>query len=338
MRKVTRADVKALELKAPGACRADAADLYGPVKKGVILGAFNEQEREAIWEKLLQATRDQLFPSLFSFFEDLNYLQQVADCMKRLIKWPPEGTISEAMYDIWINKRAEEANQCVIQESESTFTLRTVSRRDQFDLLRRQAWLAAMRDYQWMPPKPKKKNLLANPAQKDADDEVLCRFATSIHEIGFRSDEISNLMGLYADREIAQKALLRARKPDRYHYPEAVFEANVKTMMRLFSTAQRATAEQANAALEVDISDEPPERCGKPLTHDQERDRLSLFLDKLHNTDEEVFDEMSSFFIRRSVYFAYFGRLSGDTAMSTTSAQPPDPGAAQEEVERDRII
>jgi hypothetical protein len=195
-----------------------------------------------------------------------------------------------------------------------------------------------MRDYQWMPPKPKKKNLLANPAQKDADDEVLCRFATSIHEIGFRSDEISNLMGLYADREIAQKALLRARKPDRYHYPEAVFEANVKTMMRLFSTAQRATAEQANAALEVDISDEPPERCGKPLTHDQERDRLSLFLDKLHNTDEEVFDEMSSFFIRRSVYFAYFGRLSGDTAMSTTSAQPPDPGAAQEEVERDRII
>lgn len=48
MRKVTRADVKALELKAPRACRADAADLYGLVKKGVILRAFNKQEREAI--------------------------------------------------------------------------------------------------------------------------------------------------------------------------------------------------------------------------------------------------------------------------------------------------
>jgi hypothetical protein len=45
--------MKALKLKAPGACRADAIDLYGLVKKGVILGAFNKQEREAIWEKLL---------------------------------------------------------------------------------------------------------------------------------------------------------------------------------------------------------------------------------------------------------------------------------------------
>jgi len=42
MRKVTRANIKALKLKALKACRADAADLYGLVKKGVIFGAFNK--------------------------------------------------------------------------------------------------------------------------------------------------------------------------------------------------------------------------------------------------------------------------------------------------------
>ena len=42
---------------------------------------------------------------------------------------------------------------------------------------------------------------------------------------------------------------------------------------------------------------------------------------------------MSSFFIRRSVYFIYFGRLSSDTAMSTTRVYAPDLRVAQERVE-----
>jgi hypothetical protein len=42
---------------------------------------------------------------------------------------------------------------------------------------------------------------------------------------------------------------------------------------------------------------------------------------------------MSSFFIRRSIYFVYFSRLSSDTAMSITRAHALDPRVAQERVE-----
>jgi hypothetical protein len=75
MQKVDRATVKALELTAPGACRADFQALYGKVRSGQILGAFSERDREDIWTRVLSATVDRLVPSLFSFFEDLNYLK-----------------------------------------------------------------------------------------------------------------------------------------------------------------------------------------------------------------------------------------------------------------------
>src|SRR5438045_8324504 len=92
MKKVDRATVKALELTAPGACRADAEVLYGKLRTGQIFGAFDEQEREAIWIEVLRVSTDYLIPSLYSFFEDLNYLKGIADCVKRLIT--PKQTVS----------------------------------------------------------------------------------------------------------------------------------------------------------------------------------------------------------------------------------------------------
>jgi len=48
MQKVDRPIVKALELTAPGACRADFQDLYSKLRDGQIFGAFDKQEREDI--------------------------------------------------------------------------------------------------------------------------------------------------------------------------------------------------------------------------------------------------------------------------------------------------
>jgi hypothetical protein len=48
MQKVDQANVKALELTAPGACRADARSLYGKLQSGQILGAFSQHERDYV--------------------------------------------------------------------------------------------------------------------------------------------------------------------------------------------------------------------------------------------------------------------------------------------------
>jgi hypothetical protein len=315
MQKVDRATVKALELTAPGACRADFQALYGKVRSGQILGAFSERDREDIWSRVLSATVDRLVPSLFSFFEDLNYLKNVADGVKRLFPLSPDGTVSSVMEDAYSDAN-HRADQCVIQESESSCVARPGSLADRVDLGRRQIWMFAMRDYPQMPAVPKRKKLLTKSITGKADEIVLCEFATLAYRLGYKSEPINSLILRSADREIARSALLKARKPDRYKYNEAMFEDYVGQIAMLFSEARPITVGQASAAVEIDCSDGPPKRSGIPYALDHERDRLSLFLDKLHNTGEEQCDEMSSFFIRRSVYFAFFGKPSRPTPRS----------------------
>jgi hypothetical protein len=315
MQKVDRATVKAFELTAPGACRADFQALYGKVRSGQILGAFSERDREDIWSRVLSATVDRLVPSLFSFFEDLNYLKNVADGVKRLFPLSPRGTVSSAIEDAFSDAN-HRAGQCVVQESESSCVFRPGSLADRVDLGRRQIWMFAMRDYPQMPAEPKKKNLLTKPASEKADEIVLCEFAALASRLGYESERIRSLAQRSPDREIARSALLKARKPARYKYSEAAFEDYVEQIVNLFSAAQPVTVEQARAAVEIDYSDILPKRCGIPRTQDHERDKLSLFVDRLHNTDEEQCDEMSSFFIRRSVYFAFFGKPSRPTPRS----------------------
>jgi hypothetical protein len=337
MKRVDRATVKAIELTAPGACRADAEVLYGKLRSGRIFGAFDEQEREAIWIEVLRVSTDCLIPSLYSFFEDLNYLNRVADCVNRLIELSPGQTLSSALVDRAFKDVNQRADQCVIQVSDSSFIFRTGSRADRVYFGIQQIWICAMRDFNQVPAEPKRKNLLANPARKEADENVLYEFATLAYRLGFESDQIYSLTRRSPDREIARNALLKARKPDRYQYDEAVFEDCVEQIVRMFSKAQPVTREQARAAAEADASNRPPKRCGMPQIQDHERDRLTLFLDKLHNISEEQCDEMSSFFIRRSVYFAYFGRPSRTgVGGSTTNSQPrnPEDGLAREEQER----
>ncbi|TAQ83758.1 hypothetical protein B7494_g7918 [Chlorociboria aeruginascens] len=242
MQKVDRATVKALELTAPGACKADFHALYGKLRSGQIFGAFDEQDREDIWSRLLSASVDSLIPSLFSFFEDLNYLK----------------------------KRRR----------------------------RRETIVPAM------PAVPKRKKRSTKPISGKADEIVLCEFATLAYRLGYKSEPIRSLIQRSADREIARSALLKARKPDRYKYNEAI--------------------------------------SGIPYALDHERDRLSLFLDKLHNTGEEQCDKMSSFFIRRSVYFAFFGKPSRPTPRSpeevsllnTPISAHPEDNQVREEQER----
>jgi hypothetical protein len=310
MQRVDRATVKALELTAPGACRADFQALYGKVRSGQILGAFSERDREDIWSRVLSATVDRLVPSLFSYFEDFNYLKNVADGVKRLFPLSPRGTVSSAIEDAFSDaNHRHRAGQCVVQESESSCVFRSGSLADRLDLGQGQIWMFAMRNYPQMPAVPKrKKKLSTKPITGKADEIVLREFATFAYRLGYESEPIHSLIQRSADREIARSALLKARKPGRYKYDEAMFEAYVGQIASLFSEAQPITVEQASAAIEMDCSNGPPKRSGIPYALDHERDRLSLFLDKLHNTDEEQCDEMSSFFIRRSVYFAFFGK------------------------------
>jgi hypothetical protein len=288
--KLNEADVKALELTAPGACKADKERLYGQLRGGNIFGAFNEQEREAIWEIVLVISSDRLIPSFYSYFEDINYFQGPVKCIKPLLD--SRDSVSAALLRAFKDENRS-VGQYVVQESESRFVVRPGDLAEDFAL--RQIWMIAMRysgaKLDWQPSKA-----------------TLCAIATHAYHLGFQSAPILNLMQGSPDRQIARKTLLEARRPDRFQYDAAAFEDYIDQIVRFFSTAEALTEEETRNIYEVDNDGRPPKRCGVPNLRDHDRDKLSLFLDTLHDTNEKQYPEMTSFFVRRSVYFAFWGK------------------------------
>ncbi|KAK5188863.1 hypothetical protein LTR96_010867 [Exophiala xenobiotica] len=322
IRKVDQATVKALELTAPGACTRDAETLYGQFKSGRIFGAFSEPERESIWKEVLSCSRDRLIPSLFTLFEDLKYLQDLADSVKHLLHLSPRDTVFSAFENSFSDAR-QVADQYVIQMTESTFAAAPGSSTDRIHLGIRQIWIAAMRDYLEMPAGPKKADSLAKPGREKANEVVLYRFASLASRLGFNTKEIRRLTQRSPEREIARDALLKARKPDQYRYDKATFEGYVEQMLKMFDSARPVIDEPPGIALVANDSDKPVKRCGIPRKQEHNQAKWQLFLRYLHEDSVESNQEMTSFFVRRSVYFAFFGKPTSISANVSTMHEVP---------------
>jgi len=320
MQKVDQATVKALESKAPRFSRLDAQAVQGPLLSGRIFSAFSQQDREAVWCRLCSI--DGLIPSLFTFFEDIKYLQATADCVKQLIKLSPRDTVFTALDNCFSNA-SQTSDQCIIQEADSTFAVRPGTSGDYFDLYYRQIWLGAMRKYPKVPVKRKKKkrDLLAKVGGGEADETVLCEIAALAYRLGFESDEICALKQRSPDREIARSALLKARKPDRYEYDDTLFESYISQIVEVFSTATPSRSEQLTPVLVSDDPDASGNRCGFPDEQAQEEDSKLLFIGNLHDASEEQGEAITSFFVRRSVYFAFFGKSTNLLTNVRSTAQ-----------------
>jgi hypothetical protein len=303
MLKVSRADVKALELKAPGACRSDRLSLHGQLRDGKIFGAFTEREREAIWTDILSETTDCLIPSLSSFFADVHYLKGPADCVKALVELWPDETVSSALERIFSDAN-QETDRCIIQQSESNFISIPGNKSDRLELGVLQIWISAMRDYLEMPPDNDDDTLVAKP-RSQPHERIAYGFASLAYRLGFESEEIRNQIQRSPDEEIARKALLKARDPTRYKYDDTAFANFVEQMVRFFSTAEKREDE---TMMDFECYPKTLKRKGIPQTGIYKADKSSLFLEKLHSIREDQSDEVTSFFVRRSVYFAFFGK------------------------------
>lgn len=303
MKKLTNADVEALHLTAPGACQADAQALYGRIQAGELLGAFNGHEQDAIWEKICSATTDRLVPSLFSFFEDLKYLKGPTDCMKRLVRPKRGETIFSALESAFLDSTLP-AGRCPVQVSRTTLQFVRVNAEDRLDLLYRQLWLMAFREYRDMPNEGKKK--LAGPRAGTADEAVLFEFASLAGKFGFQTEEIQNIVQRDPDRAMICRFLTTVRKPDQYKYEN--LEDSITQVIGVVHGAQPLQESDDTMDLEVEEHEKHPKRCGVPNDDDQLRDKSLMFLNRLHGSVEQQDMDITSFFVQRSCYFYLFGK------------------------------
>ncbi|KAH6675916.1 hypothetical protein B0J14DRAFT_587589, partial [Halenospora varia] len=160
------------------------------------------------------------------------------------------------------------------------------------------------------------------------DEVVLSDFAALADRLGFQSDQISALKQRSSDREIARAALLNARKLDRYEYADHDLESHVEQIVRLFATATPLSVEQLCPAF---VGNDPTAlriRCGFPDNEVHARDAKFLTIANLHVDVDEQGKDITPFFVRRSVYFAFFGWPSETTSRSRPS--PPQDSDIEE--------
>lgn len=169
MSKGDRATVTALELKAP---RASTMDATYPGARGEIFNAFSANQRAGIWGRLQLI--DCPIPSLYTLFEDINYLLVLVHCLKRLTSISLNNTISTALERAFSKKRSSTPI-------------------DQCDFGIRELYAYAMRHFLDMPREANTKNALAKPTVR-VDRMVLREVAKCASQLGgFKSPEITKL-------------------------------------------------------------------------------------------------------------------------------------------------
>jgi hypothetical protein len=304
MKKIDQDTVDNLQLLAPGKSRADKSTACGFVLSGRAFSDFSEAERRSIWSRL--EVFDGLVPSLFTFFEDFKYLENCAHCVKRLFG-PVNGSIWNSMKHMFRGSLDIE-EECLIQTSECTVRYQRADSAERLDLGYRQVWLYAMRNYTLMLPDPKNDDdLLAKPNRATADARTIYDIADLARRLRFHSPEIESLVQGSPDRQIARDALLKARKPHRFRYDAHGFEALVDRITECFSAAVPCEPERSPELL-ADSTVKARARCGTPQKRTHKQDNVYLFIDNLHNDEITIADTITTFFVRRCVYFAFFGK------------------------------
>ncbi|ODM16677.1 hypothetical protein SI65_07642 [Aspergillus cristatus] len=159
-----------------------------------------------------------------------------------------------------------------------------------------------------MPPDPKKDDdLLAKPAHAKADERAIYEMAELAHWLRFKSPEINALIDGSPDHQIAQAALLQARKPGQFQYDAQQFDILVSQIVDCFAEAVPNQPDMGHDLL-ADSAMKPRARCGMPRIQMHKQDSPLLFLDCLHADDAGVSDMTTSFFVCCCVYFTFFGK------------------------------
>ena len=202
-------------------------------------------------------------------------------------------------------------NQYITQDAEFDFVSRPGVLNDQVEFGTRQIWAAARRKYVAIPVQRKKpkQDLLAKPIAS-LSETTLYELAALAHRLGFNSDKIQALRYRSTNIELARWILLEARKPGDYEYDADVYEKCAQQIAACFYTAKRIPKENGTALQDDDLSVKPPRRCGIPRTQDYEHDQSLLFLANLYNyKQKDRGGPMTPFFIRRSMFLAFFGEI-----------------------------
>lgn len=316
LRRIGSDTVNSIHLMAPGSSEKDAILMRGMVLSGKAFGEFTEEERSDIWSRM--SLFRGIIPSLYTFFEDFKYLEACSHCLRKIIGTPLMSIRNTLKHSFTPMPAIEKSFP--IQKSEKSFVQLSLTRDQCFDMAYRQLWLFAMRHYLSMPRATGDNDkLLAKPGSIKADSKTLNDLAGLASRLGFRSIEIEEALAKSPDRQIALSALLEARKPNEFKYPDSQLESLVSRVVECFSCAIERSDEPS--IILADSLVEARVRCGMPQLRTHSQDKAHLFVPEVH-CEQNLSPHITTLFVRQCVYFAFLGKPD-DTKSSINNTSNP---------------
>jgi hypothetical protein len=325
MRLVDQESVKMVESKAPGASRHDLELLREPMQEGKLFPLIRDQkERDMIWARL--SSIEYLIVTIYTLFEDVKYLRPLQKVVIRLLLPDFKGTIRKALRRAFTGTHQEEGT-FKVQTGEQKYTSCTGSVEDQIWYGILQLWLYAMRHFDKLVGEcPKKEEKQALPAPKKPSPLLWHRLGFLADAVGFTTKEIKDLKETNPDAEVAYAALLEARDSDYFTYDESLILRHLRRMKRMFDIAIEKLDPAGQPTLLVDRPGEAvSRRCGRIFENAHSRTRNYLFLRSMYEPTVGGGDRISPFFVRRSVFFAFFGRPPKSSLFERQRGNPPSP-------------
>jgi hypothetical protein len=304
MRTVDYRSVQALQLRAPTSVK-DSSEINNSMHNGTLFSSVQDaQTRAEILQNILAVER--IIPSIFTFFEDLKYLEPLANAMKGLI-----GRSQAAKASVYREFQhafaATDNGSLKIEISEGIFRSANGSLPTQMEIGYRQLWMYAMRHFPGLVSVlPRKENGQSKPPVREVDHNTWLGFADLACKLGFDSVEIQAIRSENSEKKTVREFLLDARPRESFSYDEPFLEKCVKDISLILDTfVRKNNPAPAPAPIAEKFSGDLLRRCGRPFQFDYERDRHCLFFDNLHSGPSRK--DISSFRMREAFYFAFFG-------------------------------
>lgn len=289
--------VEEFQLRAPGMSQVDDEHVTSAVKSSKVLkNITDEAERERILRRARQITY--LIPSVYTLQLDFKYLRQCNTVVKKLLVG--EGLVQWTVEDSAYAAFSAEAHN-------GHNTLRNFQRN--FRLLN----LYVMRHLvELSGENPLLEDREKKQSPRTYDATAWYRLAKEARQLGFNSEEVSRILSTNPNAEEARSVLLNVRRPPTFEYDPSNFDTLISNTAKAFHEARRQAPKKHKAELTCSVKGEPlSRRCGRQYSDAYARDREFL-TDEYFTCEMQKNVDITSLFVRRSVFHAFWGEHSMD--------------------------
>ena len=292
--------VRHIQTLAPSRSTADNSTIRDLFNQNVIFSKVTV-DREILLQNILDIPY--MIPSLFTFFENLKYLEPCEKIMRSLLPPKSRKSIRTVLFGSYYRP-----DQLAVEYAEGDIREHPAMSLESDRICGyQQLWLFALREAAEMGDMtPRKDNLEEKPIATEPNPLVWQAFGDLSERLGFKTAATAALKAKDGYRQLIIQLL---NKSDR-----ELNQKTIDTICKALKHCRKATTRSDDGCWFSSKTISQERRCGRPFNSDHQTDRTSLFLPKLSAYSLETGDEITTLFRKRDMFVSFLGVISSPQA------------------------